>query len=239
MFQVAHRPKQHSIELARSSAHQVAHAPALSVGKQSLTAQLEAGHLGAPDFYGAAIESARREISAVRQTALPAYVAVLRRRDLTPLAQEIERTRVAMQVRYLLTCANKHVFALESAAVHRDPVVLYLRESLEVQLERATVLGVFRNAENERPQRYVEDKPKQSKNPKTAQKATAHKPHAARSSLSPTKPAALTRARTRLARGTGAPTDAPAAASTVARTTTQTPTPAPHRTAGIRPGFRT
>ena len=236
MFQVAHRPKQHSIEPARPT-HQVAHAPALSVGKQSLTAQLEAGHLGAPDFYGAAIESARREIRAVRETALPAYVAVLRRRDLAPLAREIERTRVAMQVRYLLTCANKHVFALESAAVHRDPVVLYLRGSLDVQLERATVLGVYRNAENERPQRFVEDKPKQGKNPKTAQKPTAHKPHAARSSLSPTKPAAITRARTRLGGGTGAPTEA----LTVARPTTQATTTAPvtHRAAGLRPGFRT
>lgn len=235
MVQLAHRPKQHSIEPARP-AHQVAHAPALSVGKQSLTAQLEAGHLGAPDFYRAAIESARREIRAIRESALPAYVSVLRRRDLTPLAQEIERTRVAMQVRYLLTCANKHVFALESAAVHRDPVVLYLRESLELQLERATVLGVYRNAENERPQRFIEDKPKQGKNPKTAQKPTAHKPHAARSSLSPTKPAALTRARTRLARGTGAPTDASSEPRQTTRTST---TPTTNRVAGLRPGFRT
>jgi hypothetical protein len=235
MFQLAHRPKQRSIEPVRP-AHQVAVAPALSAGKQSLTAQLEAGHLGAPDFYGVAIESARRELRAVRDTALPAFVAVLRRRDLAPLAHQIERTRVAMQVRYLLACANKHVFALESAAVHRDPMVLYLRDSFELQLERAMTLGVYRDAQHEVPQRYIEDKPKQAgKNPKTAQKPTAHKPRSTRSTLSGSRPATVTRARTRLARGTGAPTDA--------RPTTQT-TPAtapafPPRTAGVRPGFRT
>lgn len=236
MFQVAQRPKQHSIAPVRP-AHQVAHAPALSVGKQSLTAQLEARHLGAPDFYESAIESARREIRAVRETALPAYVAVLRRRDLTPLAHEIERTRIAIQVRYLLTAANTHVFALESAAVHRDPIVLYLRDSLDIQLERATALGVYRNAENERPQRFVEDKPTQGKNPKTAQKPTAHKPHAVRSSLSPTRPAAITRARTRLARGTGAPPTTATVATTATPTTNTAP--ATHRAFGLRPGFRT
>jgi hypothetical protein len=95
---------------------------------------------------------------------------------------------------------------------------------------------VYRDAQHEVPQRYIEDKPKQAgKNPKTAQKPTAHKPRSTRSTLSGSRPATVTRARTRLARGTGAPTDA--------RPTTQT-TPAtapafPPRTAGVRPGFRT
>jgi hypothetical protein len=241
MFQVAHRPKQRSIEPARQ-APTVAHAPAISVGKQSLTAQLEAGHLGAPDFYGVAIESARRELRAVRDTALPAFVAVLRRRDLAPLAHEIERTRVAMQVRYLLACANKHVFALEAAAVHRDPMVLYLRDAFDVQLSRAIALGVYRDVEHELPQRFVEEKPKQaSKNPKTAQKPTRHKPATSRSTLIASKSAAVTRARTRLARGTGAPPDARPTAATPATQTSQpsAATPTSPRTAGIRPGFRT
>jgi hypothetical protein len=238
MFQLAHRPKQRSLEPVRATPS-VTVAPAISVGKQSLTAQLEAGHLGAPDFYGVAIESARRELRAVRDTALPAFVAVLRRRDLRPVAHEIERTRVAMQVRYLLACANKHVFALESAAVHRDPVVLYLRDSLELQLERAFTLGVYRDAEHELPQRYIEDKPKQAgKNPKTAQTPTSHKPRAGRSSLSASKPAAITRARTRFARGTGAPTDARPTPRTQT-TPAAVPTDSPVRTAGVRPGFRT
>jgi hypothetical protein len=98
-------------------------------------------------------------------------------------------------------------------------------------------LGVYRDAENELPQRYIEDRPKQAgKNPKTAQKPTAHKPRDTRSSLVATRPAAITRARTRLARGTGAPTDAPSNARPNAPMAQPTQPP---RTAGIRPGFRT
>jgi hypothetical protein len=233
MLQVAHRPKQRSIEPARATPV-VAHAPAISVGKQSLTAQLEAGHNGPPDYYGVAIESARRELRAVRDTALPAFVAVLRRRDLAPVAHEIERTRVAMQVRYLLTCANKHIYALEFAAVHRDPMVVYLRDSFDVQLARAIALGVYREVEHELPQRFVEDKPKQAgKNPKTAVKPTRHTPQPSRSTLIASKPAAVTRARTRLARGTGAPADT---RPTTKRSPT-TATPPVARPAGVRPGF--
>jgi len=173
--------------------HHSSRSPEGPVGKQSLTAAFE-GQVGAADVYESAIASAHREIAAVRNTALPAYVALRERLDLTPIALEIESTRIAMQVRHLLTSrsrprpvtepvvgtggrrigrqggylrtrAGRHVRVVESVRAQRDPIVRQLRESLEVQLARASELGVYRSAERERP------------------------------------------ARTRMARGTGAPTD--------------------------------
>lgn len=131
-----YRPAQPSHEPAR-------HTHSTLPGKQSLSASL------APQVYESALASACREIAAVRQTALAAYAAVLARQDLTPIAQEIERTRIAMQVRYLLMCASQHVAALESTA-HREPVVRELRDSLDAQLDRATALGVFGDANEQR-----------------------------------------------------------------------------------------
>lgn len=123
--------------------------PEPPVGKQSLTAAFE-GQLA--DVYESAVASAHREIAAVRNTALPAYLALGDRRDLTPIAFEIESTRIAMQVRYLLTSASRHVRAVESRA-HRDPIVRQLRDLLDVQVARATELGVYPSAETQRPVR--------------------------------------------------------------------------------------
>lgn len=231
MLKLARQPSR-SLEPVRAPA--IAREPDVSVGKRSLTAALEAGHLGTPDFYTRAIENALRELDAVRSRALPAYVSVLRRTDLAPLAREIERTRVALQVRHLLRCANASIHALEAAAPGRDSMVEHLRETLDALVARATAIGVYRGAHDERPRRADEDPPRVPKTQSVKPKRTRHKPHATRSSTAPTQPAQITRARTRFARGTGAPP----VASSGTSTTSSPMSPDRIRLRGLRAGFR-
>ncbi len=230
MLLLARQPAR-SLEPVRAPA--VRREPDVSVGKRTLTAELEAGHLGTPDFYTRAIENALRELAAVRSRALPAFVAVLRRTDLAPLAREIERTRVALQVRHLLRCANASIHALELAATARDSMLEYLRESLDTLVARATALGVYRDALDQRPRRAVDDDKPHVATHSVKPKRTRHQPPVTRSSLVPTQPAQITRARTRLARGTGAPPPNLASSAT-------SPTPAARNNSrpGLRPGFR-
>lgn len=150
------RQRQHAIEPARAPS--VAPAREMAAGRTALTDYLPTKNIGEPDHYTRAVQNAERELAAVRTTALPAYVAVVRRKDLDPLALEIERTRAALRVRHLLACANQHVYALESAAVHRDPMIAFLRAQLDSLAARATKLGVYAGAENQLPKRYTEIK---------------------------------------------------------------------------------
>jgi hypothetical protein len=128
------------------------------VGKTSLTQGTSSGGLGTPDYYTRAIESAMREIVAVRNNALPALVAVRRNRELASLATQIELARVALQVRYLLLAANTHVVALEKAQSHKGPMVRWLRVQLDRMITRSSKLGAYDNAEDMRPQRFIEPK---------------------------------------------------------------------------------
>ncbi|HEX5059724.1 MAG TPA: hypothetical protein VFV99_10210 [Kofleriaceae bacterium] len=180
MFQLAHRnQRQRDVDVS----HKKAIEPASStVGKRSLTQEMS---FGAPDRYTRAIESARRELRAVRTVALPQYLRTLRDNGLEAIAKQTQLATLAMQVRHLLMTANQHVKALEKAAVYRDPMVLFLRHDLDTLAGRAAKLGVYRGAENMMPKAHVEEEKKpQSRgdNAQLARKSTKTR-HALRVNL--------------------------------------------------------
>jgi hypothetical protein len=130
VFQLA-RQHQRRIENSNPTAvRTVDYAPA-SPGKQALTDQQHGGSLGAPDHYNRAIDTTLRELDAIRTTALPNLVAIRRKTDRAPLTKQIELAKAAMQVRHMILCANAHVYALEKAATHDDPMVSFLRGLIE------------------------------------------------------------------------------------------------------------
>jgi hypothetical protein len=129
----------------------------MTPGKRALTDTMNAGYLGEADYYTRAVDSAMRELDAIRSTVLPAYVAIHRKQNVPPLAKQIELANAAMRVRHMILSANAHVFALEQAATHRDPMVLWLRARIERVVAQATKLGIYQDAMDMRPRRYVED----------------------------------------------------------------------------------
>jgi len=152
VFQLAYRnQRQRDVDVR----HKKAIEPAIStVGKRSLTQEM---NYGAPDRYTRAIESARRELRAVRTVALPQYTRTLRDTHLEAIAKQTQLAMLAMQVRHLLMTANQHVKALEKAAAYRDPMVLFLRHDLDTLAARSAKVGVYRGAENMMPKAHVEE----------------------------------------------------------------------------------
>lgn len=188
-----------------------------AVGKHTLVQQEQSKTVGEPDFYTRAVESAMREIDAVRSTSLPAYVSVRRKKDIAPLTKQIALARAAMQVRHMILSANAHVFALEKAATYDNPMVMWLRTKLDLIVTRASKLGVYDGALDMKPQPFIEEKPKQKGSAQKVSKKTDHKVAVHESSVTPTGPAKVTKpantrpaaaSRTRLATGTRAPTPA-------------------------------
>ncbi len=246
MFQLA-RQAQRRIENSNQTAvRTVDYAPA-SPGKQALTDQQHGNALGAPDYYRVAVDSALREIDALRTTALPNLVAIRRKKDLAPLTKQIEVAKAAMRVRHMILSANAHVYALEFAATHTDPMVTFLRERITRVVARATKLGAYDGALDMRPPQYVDDSAKKlaGGNTHKVTLATTPPPPVHESSFAPTKPAEIRRAagnpksgntparvplRSRTARGTGSLASAKAAPSSGS--------PTDQRAANIRPGFR-
>lgn len=227
MFQLA-REKQRPVRSADVAGP--IRTPAPAVGKISLTERLGESAIAPPDYYALAVDSARRELDAVRSTALPAYVAALRTRDRSPMQREIELVRAGLQVRHLLTCANRRVLALEASATHRDPMVVYLRARVDRTVARAVTLGVYRNADNELPRRVEMGLPKK-KPPRVREphKTTAHRPPPEHAIGSPTESAQITRpARTRFARGT----------ARIRLASPRVGAPAEQPSTRVRPGFR-
>lgn len=227
MFQLA-REKQRPVRSADVAAP--LRTPAPAIGKIALTDRLSEAALAPPDYYALAVDSALRELDAVRSTALPAYVEALRMRDGSPMQREIELARAALQVRYLLTSANRRVLALEASATHRDPMVIYLRARVDRTVARAVTLGVYRNAENERPRRREMGLPKkQPARVREPHKPTAHRPPPEHAVGSPTESAQITRpARTRFARGT----------ARIRLASPRIGAPAEQPSTRVRPGFR-
>lgn len=149
MFQRAHQ-KQRTLDVGHAKRAEAARS---TVGKRTLT---EDQTFDPPNLYARAIESARRELRAVR-TALPTYAKTLRRTDLEPLARQAQLTQSALQIRHLLMTANQHVKALEKAASYRDPIVVFLRHEVDTLAARAGKLGVYRGAEDMLPRGHVEE----------------------------------------------------------------------------------
>jgi len=242
MFQLA-RQNQRRADIA-TRAPAVEYMPAHTVGKQAFTDNLHAKNLGEPDFYQRAVDSALRELDAVRHTALPNYVAIRRKQDLAPLAKQIELAKAAMQVRYMIESANKHVFLLEAAETYKNPMVAFLRAHLDRAVARATKLGVYDGAMDMRPRRYVDDSALKVNSCTIAvtlnRNGSTNDTKVATTvpSLASPKPAANPKAGNtprripRVARGTGAP----APARTVATHAQGEPTDTSR--ARVRPGFR-
>jgi hypothetical protein len=210
VFQVARRVDR---TLHKTAEVTLDRAPAPAPGRHVLPETQTAGYIGEPDYYTRAVDSALRELEAIRSTVLPSYVAIRRKQDLTPLAKQIELAKSAMQVRHMILCANAHVHALEKAATHKDPMVLWLRARIDHVVARATKLGVYADAMEMRPQRFVDDT--KMKSPSVTQKSdgkiTHQPPPVTESTLASTKPAAIRKPantpppaspRQRLARGT-------------------------------------
>lgn len=228
MFQLA-KPKQrhHESAVARRDPAP-ARAPAFAPGKRTLAEKPHHPTLGEPDFYGQAVDSALRALDAIRSTALPAYVAVRKKQDLSPLKKEIELVRAALVVRQMMLAANTHVAALEHAETYVNPMVRYLRARLDRLVVLASRLGVYDNAQEMKPARNVEP-------PKRSYDAVLRLSLKPSNSLPPDPNASLVSSlppRTRVARGTGAPPPpatppstrtvaAPVAAPTVAPVATQ------------------
>ncbi len=155
MYQLARRSDraiQH-----RGAAPAIDRSPAMPPGKHALTDEMNAGHLGEPDYYSRAVDSAMRELDALRATVLPAYVTIRRKQNVAPLARQIELANAAMRVRHMLLTANAHVVALEKAATHRDPMLVWLRARIERVVLQAMKLGVYDDAMDMRPRRFVDD----------------------------------------------------------------------------------
>ena len=210
MFQHARQNQRRYDNSLQTSARAVEHSA--TPGKQSCIQQLHQGGLGAPDFYNQAIDSALRELNAIRHTALPNLVAIRRKKDLAPLTKQIELAKAAMQVRNMILSANAHVFALESAAVHTDPMVTFLRERMERVVLRATKLGVYDGALDMRPSKYVDDTSlKQGGGNHKLPFAKTPPPPVHEGSFAPTKPAEIGRA-----------AGSPKSGNTPARTTLRT-----------------
>jgi hypothetical protein len=186
--------KQRQVEV--SQAKRIAIEPALSTaGKRTLTQEQT---YGAPDLYTRAIQSARRDLRAVRTTVLPLFIKTLRDKTLEPLTMQTQLATVAMQVRHLLMTANQHVNALEKAAPYRDPMVLFLRHDVDTLAARAGKLGVYRGAEDMIPRRHVDETKQVLSRGEAAQRV--RKPSAATQRLQAI--AKLNRPPPRMARGT-------------------------------------
>lgn len=193
MFQVAHRQqRQRHVDLDVRRASEPAGA---TVGKRTLTQEMTHG---APNWYQRAIESARRELRAVRSVALPAFIKTLRDKSLEAIAKQIQLAQAAMQVRHLLMTANQHVKALEKAATFRDPMVLFLRHDLDALAMRSAKLGVYQGAETMLPKAHVEETKVPTARGESAQAArkntkTRHQPpaHLQTPVAKPAKPAPI------------------------------------------------
>jgi hypothetical protein len=198
MFQLARRVAHSS---AANQTHEVA---AAAAGKRTQAETAHGPALGEPDYYNAAIDSAMRELDALRATALPAYVAIRKRTDLAPLKKQIELVRAALQVRHLIAACNKHIYALEFAQWFADPMVRFLRARLDVAVLRAVKLGVYDDARELLPERYVEPKQPQSGTSARRVRIKRHEPPPVTDSVF-AKPAQLTRAPPKSAATTASP----------------------------------
>jgi hypothetical protein len=172
MLQHARRGKQHvapdhSSDLARRP-------PSATAGKRTLTEALSVAH---SDPYKSTVTSAKRELEAVRAVALPAYIAAVRDKSLAPLDKEREVARTGILLRHMLMTANQHVRALEKARTFPDPMVAYLRNSIDAVIGRAEKLGAYKGFEELVPQPHV-DEPSQEyraqKQPQFGKTAHAH-----------------------------------------------------------------
>jgi hypothetical protein len=166
------RQAQRHLDVLRKPAVQSA-AAVSTVGKRTLTQDLP---LGAPNYYVHAIDSARRELRAVRTVALPAFIKALRADHADAITKRTQLLDATLRVRHLLLTANQHVKALEKAATFRDPNVLHLRHDLDMLASRATKLGIYRDAEDMLPRGHVEEKPRP---PRGADALRVRKPSAA------------------------------------------------------------
>lgn len=245
MFQLARQNQRHNdVARARSVDRTIDRSPAMEPGKRAITDGLNAAYNGTPDYYTRAVDSAIRELDAIRTTALPSYVAIRRKQNVNAMTKQIELTKSAMQVRHMILCANNHVYALEKAATHKDPMVLWLRARMDRVVAQAMKLGCYADAMDMIPQRFIDDTKQKNAAKKTQNvnvKITHQPPPVTQTTLSSTaaaqvrKPANTARPAQRTARGTGPVTTLgrpPWAASTSAVPTDQ------RAHANIRPGFR-
>lgn len=169
------------------------------VGKQTLV-EKTAGHAKQPDIYQHTVDAVHRELSGLRTSALPAFIRALRRKDLAPIAKQLEVMRAAHRVQHMLLTAEKHVRDLEVSQWFSDPMVTWLRANVDVLFARARRIGVFRGAEHLVPQKQEPPKPQQRRSPPMpAPRSTANKP--APHVPAPKRPSETSPAR-RLARGT-------------------------------------
>jgi hypothetical protein len=155
MFQRASRSRDagHAVAAIRP-APQPDHHVANAIGKASLVPQVTP-HFAPADAYTHGIETAQRDVRAVRVAALPALIKALRSKAPT-LEKQIEFTKAANQVRHLLMSANKHVVLLEKTATFRDPMLKFLRREIDALVARAFRLGAYKGFEHLRPRGYDE-----------------------------------------------------------------------------------
>jgi hypothetical protein len=167
----------------------VARVPSLEIGRRTRCGQLQVH--GPANPYESAVATVQRELAALRSTALPNYIAVLRRKDVEPGAKQMDLARAAWAVQQLFITANQTICGLEKGQWFADPMVAFLRAALDALVARALKLGVYRDIE------HIAPKPA----PKRAKPADAGDvPAAIRAPAKSTGPAAP-----RAARGTPAP----------------------------------
>jgi hypothetical protein len=153
MFQRGPRSSRDVNNALRTAPHPD-HYVANAIGKASLIPQV-APHFGPANAYTTGIETALRDVRAVRVAALPALIKALRSKAPT-LEKQIEVTKAAIQVRHLLMSANQHVFLLEKQATFTDPMLKFLRREIDTLVARAFRLGAYQGFEHLRPRGYEE-----------------------------------------------------------------------------------
>ncbi|HUS28005.1 MAG TPA: hypothetical protein VMZ53_05835 [Kofleriaceae bacterium] len=124
------------------------HHVANAIGKATLAERCTPRHLAPPDTRTHAIETARREIGAIRAVLMPAFIKALRTKN------RIELSTATTQLRYMLMRANQQVFSLEKAATYTDPLIVFLRKEVDTLAARATRLGAYKGVEHLVPRGY-------------------------------------------------------------------------------------
>lgn len=165
--------------------------PAIGVGKRTQTEESLRGVEACP--YTAAVESAKREIYAIRSVALPALIKALRTKDMAPLAKQIAVTNAAIQVRHMLMTANQHVVALEKDSWFDNAVIQLLRREINTLTARAMHVGAYRGFEHLRPLAYQEPVSASEPVSKRTSTRTAHKLAPVKAATPSGAPASITR----------------------------------------------